>query len=789
MLFSIVIMEINLLTLLIMVILGVVVNYVMLKLLTEKLYPPGVFAGRQGAPGQKGESGHRGRIGERGPRAPAQSRGDKGADGNSGANSNCQIRTEYIDDDGNEVGGCNVMTRDWDMMGLTSYNARNKNGCLFGYKLNSGGICEAPIRGYKNRVDILQKYGIKDWEPDNNASTSNCNYKKSTIGELQPAQFKKWAELMAARDCPGVPASGLVPGAEGGPPISDFTDDKYKICSMIFKKCTDCDVQQGSDVCDNSNMKVATAGQVDHAWNKCELNTGKHGRIANEQFAYPVKSASGDYQAGSNINAQGGNDGVFCVHRDAPDADQTSTSLTAAPTPTEINTAQKCLDKAVAIHGNKVKARRSVQSGNWAHVPSGCSVQSGGDWAAHYNTHPKGRNSGGNYTIVKPTSTAISSAQECLNKAVEVYGNKVKASRSVQSGNWDHVPSGCSVQSGGDWAAHYNTHPKGAQGYKTVGYTVVTKESKPISSAQECLNVAIAGFGNKVKATRSVQSGNWGHVPSGCSVQSAGDWAAHYNTHPNAHNRHGSYTIVKKQGDTLVSPPPPVLNKWTKIPGGLKQVTASGKGWVWGVNSANQIYKCKKPCTGAWTQIPGGLKQVSADDKEVWGVNNAGGIYKRPVDGSGGWTNIRGGLKHVSASGNGWIWGVNSTDNIYKCKKPCTGAWTHLRDGGRLAMVSGGKTHVYGVASNKTIWKRPIDGSGSWVKIPGGLKEVSASNDGYVWGVNDPNDIWKCKEPCTGSWQLHRPGKLNQISSGTDYIWGIGNDGQSIWKKNKSVFY
>ena len=35
--------------------------------------------------------------------------------------------------------------------------------------------------------------------------------------------------------------------------------------------------------------------------------------------------------------------------------------------------------------------------------------------------------------------------------------------------------------------------------------------------------------------------------------------------------------------------PKPVLKNWTRIPGGLKQVTASGKGWVWGVNSANQI--------------------------------------------------------------------------------------------------------------------------------------------------------------------------------------------------------
>ena len=145
----------NMISLLIMLIFGIGVNYLMLKLLTEKALPPKKFIGEIGALGKKGEKGHRGRIGERGPRAPTSSRGSKGPDGIKGETSNCEIKQQYTNDDGNEVGGCNVNTNDWDMMGLTSYNARNKNGCLFGYKLNSGDICEAPIKGYKNRVDIF----------------------------------------------------------------------------------------------------------------------------------------------------------------------------------------------------------------------------------------------------------------------------------------------------------------------------------------------------------------------------------------------------------------------------------------------------------------------------------------------------------------------------------------------------------------------------------------------------------------------------------------------------------
>ena len=48
-----------------------------------------------------------------------------------------------------------------------------------------------------------------------------------------------------------------------------------------------------------------------------------------------------------------------------------------------------CLAKAKKIHGDIVTARRSTLIvGSWGHVPTGCSVQSGGDAAAHFNTAP-----------------------------------------------------------------------------------------------------------------------------------------------------------------------------------------------------------------------------------------------------------------------------------------------------------------------------------------------------------------------------------------------------------------
>ena len=161
--------------------------------------------------------------------------------------------------------------------------------------------------------------------------------------------------------------------------------------------------------------------------------------------------------------------------------------------------------------------------------------------------------------------------------------------------------------------------------------------------------------------------------------------------------------------------------------------------YVWGVNSANSIYKCVKPCTGSnWVHIAGRLKQIDAGDEEVWGVNSADQIWKRPVDGSGSWRLISGRLKHVSASGNGYIWGVNSNDQIFKCKKPCTGSWISVD--GRLKQIDGGYAYVYGVNSANDIFTRPVD----W-------KWVMAT---YSWQTEAHNSWWgrrsvwcECSEP------------------------------------------
>jgi len=89
------------------------------------------------------------------------------------------------------------------------------------------------------------------------------------------------------------------------------------------------------------------------------------------------------------------------------------------------------------------------------------------------------------------------------------------------------------------------------------------------------------------------------------------------------------------------------------------------------------------------------------------------------------------------------------------------------------------KPFVWGVNASDNIYKRPIDGS--WTQIPGGLKHVSASGDGWIWGVNSSDNIYKCKKPCNGEW-TQVSGGLKQISGGDTEVWGV-DASDNIWKQ------
>jgi hypothetical protein len=211
---------------------------------------------------------------------------------------------------------------------------------------------------------------------------------------------------------------------------------------------------------------------------------------------------------------------------------------------------------------------------------------------------------------------------------------------------------------------------------------------------------------------------------------------------------------------------------WAQMPGGLKNVSAAADGTVWGVNSADNIYKYVGG-SSVWQQMPGALVRVSAGSAaNVWGVNSTGNIYKY-VGGSTVWQQIAGGLIDVDVAADGTVWGVNSAGNIYKYVGGAA-VWQQVPGGLRRISV-GSAGIVWGVNSVGNIYKY-VGGSAGWQLIPGALTEIGAAADGTVWGVNSAGNIYKYVGG-SAAWQ-QISGGLTQISvGGASVIWGVNSAG------------
>ena len=92
---------------------------------------------------------------------------------------------------------------------------------------------------------------------------------------------------------------------------------------------------------------------------------------------------------------------------------------------------------------------------------------------------------------------------------------------------------------------------------------------------------------------------------------------------------------------------------------------------------------------------------------------------------------------------------------------------------GRLKQIDGGYGYVYGVNSGNAIYTRPVDGSGTWRRIPGSLKHVTASGRNEIFGVNNNNNLYRCKKPCIGEWELVDDVYMTQCDATFDSFVGI----------------
>ena len=67
-----------------------------------------------------------------------------------------------------------------------------------------------------------------------------------------------------------------------------------------------------------------------------------------------------------------------------------------------------------------------------------------------------------------------------------------------------------------------------------------------------------------------------------------------------------------------------------------------------------------------------------------------------------------------------------------------------------------GLEEAYTIASSRAYWSKPADGSGSWNRLPGAIRQVGVGKT-WMWAVvQDKSWVWACELPCSGSGVHHR---------------------------------
>ena len=227
----------------------------------------------------------------------------------------------------------------------------------------------------------------------------------------------------------------------------------------------------------------------------------------------------------------------------------------------------------------------------------------------------------------------------------------------------------------------------------------------------------------------------------------------------------------------------------------FKKVITSTRGY-WALDNSGKPWH-KTPNSSWVKKEKSGVifVDITSDEVYVWGLTGAQGdyvVYKRPVNSTpvnstpvnstGNWASQRNEtnnkkFKQMSASGNGWIWAVDKDNVAWKTEK-YTQSWTReMTTNVNIKQVSCGENYVFALtggagSSENKLYKKNIDGSGTWNILNKKLKYVSGSSNTYLWGVDTTGKVVRAVKPVnSGSiWEEvpHSAGETFKYISGTN---------------------
>ncbi|UCG72324.1 MAG: hypothetical protein JSV45_13930 [Chromatiales bacterium] len=215
---------------------------------------------------------------------------------------------------------------------------------------------------------------------------------------------------------------------------------------------------------------------------------------------------------------------------------------------------------------------------------------------------------------------------------------------------------------------------------------------------------------------------------------------------------------------------------WRSMPGVLKQLDVAEDGAIWGVTTADKIFRWDGR---KWIEMPGGLRQITVGSTTViWGIGPDNNVYrwnvrtweKVPADVS---------LTMVSAGADGSVWGLGKSGEVYRWSPPrrkLPATWTRIDGAPQLKYLDiGNASNVWGVDLNDGIHR--WNGSG-WATVNGRLKNLSVAADGTVWGTNASDRIYK---RLGDRWQ-RVDGSARQVAVGKAGVaWQVNSKGR-MWR-------
>jgi hypothetical protein len=150
--------------------------------------------------------------------------------------------------------------------------------------------------------------------------------------------------------------------------------------------------------------------------------------------------------------------------------------------------------------------------------------------------------------------------------------------------------------------------------------------------------------------------------------------------------------------------------KWMNVAGNMVKVSESGSGFVWGFNSANQLYVCQVPCTGNWKEVD--LKEygVTAIFDLTTDLMNVYVLVRNSLEtrllicpvSQGPWISIQAPNVTKIFSTHTYIWGQDGTVKS-KCAKPCSqGNWVRSPDI-RVEITGSDESSLYGLLDGEPV--------------------------------------------------------------------------------------